>query len=70
MPTLCHNSNPIINDIEIKLIHTRTNLNNVLNQNDNMTKRERFATFAINILDNLRLRIRINGTQSKYDCQD
>ena len=29
------------------------NLNYVLNQNVNVTKRERFATFAISIVDNL-----------------
>ena len=49
--------------------HTQ-NLNNVLNQNVNMTKQVRVAAFAIDIADNLAYCIRINGAQSKYDCLD
>ena len=49
------------------------NLNNVLNQNVNETKRARFTTFALSIVDNLchtalpQYRPR---TQSKYECHD
>ena len=46
MLTVTYNGNPILNNIYIK--HTiKSNINNVLNQNVNKTKRARFATFAI-----------------------
>ena len=43
-----HNVNPII-----YTEYTEKNLNNILNQNVNVTKRAKFATFAISIVDNL-----------------
>ena len=50
MLTVSHNhGNPII-CMEIKYMKS---LNYVLNQNVNVTKRERFATFAVSIVDNL-----------------
>ena len=51
MLTVSHNhGNPIIYKcMEIKYMKS---LNYVLNQNVNVTKRERFATFAVSIVDN------------------
>ena len=47
------------------------NVSNVLNQNVNMTKLARIATFAIKIVDKLCFsRSTISGTQSKYYCRD
>ena len=43
------------------------NLNNVLNQNVNVAKRARFATFAVSIVDSLCLLQQYNGTQSTAD---
>ena len=63
MLTVSHNGNPIICEyIEMKYTE---NLNNVLNQNVNMAKRARFATFAISIVSYCSS---INRTQSKDDC--
>ena len=42
-------------------------LNYVLNQNVNVTKRARFATFTMSIVDNYAYCRSINGTQSMYD---
>ena len=49
----CILGNPIIVIYRDK-IYTK-NLNNVLNQNINVTKQERFATFTFSITDNLYL---------------
>ena len=50
MHTVSNNGNPIINNIKVK--YTKS-LNYVLNHNVNVTKRPRFATFAISTVDNL-----------------
>ena len=46
MLAVSHNVNPII-----YTEYTEKNLNNILNQNVNVTKRAKFATFAISIVD-------------------
>ena len=47
-------------------------LNYVLNHNVNVTKRERFATFAVSIVDNKYAHCyrSINETKSKCSCSD
>ena len=53
MLTVSHNGNESYIMYRDK-IHEK-NLENVLNQNVNVTKRANFATFAISIVDNLSL---------------
>ena len=57
MVTVSHNDNPIIFTIDRERKYTK-NLNNVLNQNVNETKRARFTTFTI-----------ARGTQREYSSK-
>ena len=52
MLAVSHNGNPSVNDIK-RWNTEKKNLNNFLNQIANMKKRERLATFAKGIVDNL-----------------
>ena len=56
------NGNPIVNNITKNLT--------VLNQNVKESKRERFAMFAISIVDNLCLPYCSSINGAKYDCCD
>ena len=52
MLTVSHNGNPIIFNIYIEVKYPK-NLNNILNQNVNVTKRARLSALAIISVDNL-----------------
>ena len=57
MLTLSHSSNPIIyNNLLYRDKKMQKNLNNVWNQNVNVTKRASFTTFSISMADDLCLR--------------
>ena len=58
--------------IIIQRQNTQKHLNDALNQNANMTRRARYATFTLRIVDNScsLQHYFINGTQSKYACRD
>ena len=60
--TVSLNGNPIVNNITKNLT--------VLNQNVKESKRERFAMFAISIVDNLCLPYCSSINGAKYDCCD
>ena len=57
MLTLSHSSNPIIyNNLLYRDKKMQKNLNNVWNQNVNVTKRASFTTFSISMADDICLR--------------
>ena len=58
--------------IIIQRYNTQKHLNDALNQNANITKGARYATFTLSIVDNSCLLQHhfISGTQSKYACRD
>ena len=71
MLRVSHDGNPIIYNNYTEIKYTK-HLNNALHQNANITKRARYAIFALSIVDDScsLQHYFINGTQSKYACSD
>ena len=71
MLRVTHDGNPIIYNNYTETKYTK-HLNNALHQNANITKRARYAIFALGIVANscLLKHCFINGTESKYARRD